>query len=312
MSKYVLFLLAASFVLSGCVTFRAGGPPGAVEVIAHRGASHNAPENTLAAFKLAHEMGADWFELDCYLTRDGEVIVIHDKTLERTTGVEGNVVDFDLATLQTLDAGSWKGARFAGERLPTLGEALDFARNRIGVYVEIKSVADDSALMAQLLELATEHPVMTPALAQKMIAAIEADGTRNLELARACIALIRERDMERDIVIQSFSPIVCAVARIEAPDMRVELLSGVESDKHADWEMVCRLTFLLDVHGLNLSAKGLTPGRLATVQAAGKRVAVWTVNDAPDMRRFADWGVNAIITDRPDLCLRVLGRSPRT
>ncbi len=301
-------IVVVALMCAGCATFQPGAPPGVVEVIAHRGASHDAPENTIAAFALAHEMGADWFELDCYLTRDNVVVVLHDDTLDRTTDGEGPIAVQDLADLRVLDAGSWKDARFAGEPLPTLGEALDFARNRIGVYVEIKSMADDGALMAQILEMAADTTVMTPALEQKIMAAIEASGTRNLTLTREAIAEIQARNMASGVVIQAFSPIVCAVTRIEAPDIRVELLSGVEADDHAGWERVCRWLFLLDLDGLNLNAEGVTPGRLAAIQGADKKVAVWTVNDPDAMATFAGWGVDAIITDRPDLCLNVLGR----
>lgn len=301
-------LIIVFVMVSGCATFRAGAPSGAVDVIAHRGASQHAPENTLAAFELAADMGADWFELDCQLTGDGEVIVLHDADLERTTGVKTTVMDVDLAYLRTLDAGSWKSSNFAGEALPTLGESLDFARNRIGVYVEIKNIQDDTTLMAQILEEAQAVPVMDKSTAQKIIHTIEASGTKNLELTRKTIALIRERNMAKGIVIQSFSPIICAIARIEAPEMRVELLSGVKPDEHELWEMVTRWLFLLDLHGLNLNHEGLTPGRLATAQAAGKTVAVWTVNDEQAMRRFAALGVDAIITDRPNAALKSLNR----
>lgn len=292
--------------MSGCATFQAGAPKGAVDVIAHRGASHAAPENTVAAFRLAHEMGADWFELDCTLTRDGEVVVIHDDTLDRTTGGSGRVAEHDLAHIRTLEAGSWKDPRFAGEPMPTLGEALDFARGRIGVYVEIKNAADDTDLRAGILDAAQDYQRMTPELAARVMAMIEADGTRNLELTRKTIALIRERRMERGIVIQSFSPIVCTIARLEAPDLRVELLSGVALDNPAEWENVLRWAFLMDLHGVNLASGGVSPGRLAVVRGAGKSVAVWTVNEPVAMSRFAEWGVDAIITDRPDVCLRVL------
>ena len=306
----ILMLPVLCVLLAGCVTFRAGAPAGAVDVIAHRGASHDAPENTLAAFELAHDMGADWFELDCHLTRDGEVVVIHDAKLERTTGVDALVAEVDLEFLRGLEAGAWKSLNFAGEPLPTLAEALDFARNTIGVYVEIKNSADDGALMAQILDRAADMPVMTPEGAAWIMRVIEESDTRNLELTRKTIGLIRERGMERDIVIQSFAPIICAIARIEAPEMRVELLSGVKPDEHDTWEQVSRWVFLLDLHGLNLNHEGLTAGRLAAMQQAGRSVAVWTVNDPAGMDRFARLGVDAIITDRPDVALRVLRRQP--
>src|ERR1035437_6734016 len=102
---------------------RSGQPHDAVGVIAHRGASAYAPENTLAAFDLASQMRAGWFELDCMLTRDGQVVVIHDDTLDRTTNGHGPVAAMTLAELKRLDAGSWKGPMFAGQRLPALAEA---------------------------------------------------------------------------------------------------------------------------------------------------------------------------------------------
>ncbi len=86
--------------MNGCASGETDRPEGRVDVIAHRGARAYAPENTLAAFALAAEMGADWFELDCRLTLDGEVIVIHDDTIERTTGAEGVVSEMTLAELR--------------------------------------------------------------------------------------------------------------------------------------------------------------------------------------------------------------------
>ncbi|MBN2310352.1 MAG: glycerophosphodiester phosphodiesterase, partial [Candidatus Hydrogenedentes bacterium] len=115
---------------SGCATCGDTCGPRGVDVIAHRGASAYAPENTLAAFQLAHEMGADWFELDCTLTKDGQVLVIHDDSVERTAGVKRHVSDMTLAELKELDAGSWKDPKYAGERLPTLAEALDLAKGK--------------------------------------------------------------------------------------------------------------------------------------------------------------------------------------
>lgn len=96
----------------------------AVDIIGHRGASHDAPENTLAAFKLGWEQGADAVELDIWLTKDGKIVCLHDADTKRTTGVLKKAADSTLAELRTLDAGTWKDAKWRGEKIPTLTEAL--------------------------------------------------------------------------------------------------------------------------------------------------------------------------------------------
>src|SRR5438552_18084162 len=112
-----------------------------IEIIAHRGASADAPENTIAAFKLAFAQGADGFEADYQLTRDAKIICIHDDNTQRTTGVDGKVSEMSLAVLRRLDAGAWKGAQFAGEKLPTLEEALAIVPPDKKTYVELKGGA---------------------------------------------------------------------------------------------------------------------------------------------------------------------------
>ncbi len=107
-------------------------------VIAHRGASAHAPENTLAAFALAVEMQADMVELDVHLCKDGQLVVIHDATLDRTTSGSGNVAEHTLAQLRQLDAGGWFDRKFGRERIPTLSEALETVGGECGVNVEIK------------------------------------------------------------------------------------------------------------------------------------------------------------------------------
>ena len=118
-------------------------------VIAHRGASGTHPENTMAAFRRAVELGADMIELDVQLTRDGEVVVFHDATLERTTDGAGPLSALTLAELRRLDAGRWFGAAFAGERVPTLAEVL--AAVPLPVNVELKPERDDDGLEARAL-----------------------------------------------------------------------------------------------------------------------------------------------------------------
>ena len=108
-------------------------------VIAHRGASGHAPENTLAAFKKAVAMGAAFIETDLQLSRDARFVAIHDATLNRTTNGQGAVHDMTLENLRRLDAGSWFGSQFAGERIPTLEEVLEFSKkNDVVFYLELK------------------------------------------------------------------------------------------------------------------------------------------------------------------------------
>ena len=171
--------LAGCVLMGGCMSFEAGAPEGMVDIIAHRGASAYAPENTLAAFSLAADMGAHWFELDCTLTKDGAIIVIHDDTIGRTTGAAGVVAEMTLAELTRSDAGTSFDLKFAEQRLPTLGEALDLAKERrIGVYIEIKDSENNRSLNSQLSDLVRECERLLPNHAEKMLAAIEASGSR--------------------------------------------------------------------------------------------------------------------------------------
>lgn len=298
--------LAGCVLMGGCMSFEAGAPEGMVDIIAHRGASAYAPENTLAAFSLAADMGAHWFELDCTLTKDGEVIVIHDDTIRRTTGAEGVVAEMTLAELKRYDAGTWFDPKFAEQRLPTLGEALDLAKERrIGVYIEIKDSENNRSLNSQLSDLVREGERLLPNHAEKMMAAIEASGSRNLELTRKSISLIRARDMQRHVVIQSFSAIVCAVALIEAPDIRTELLASSSDNDPLQWNRYLQWLKLLDPAGFNINKKDFTKGLLADLHASGKTMALYTVNDPDEMRELIRAGVDALITDRPDVGIEV-------
>jgi len=275
-----------------------------VEVIAHRGASEQAPENTLAAFRRAAELGADWFELDCTLARDGALVVIHDDSLERTTDGAGPVAARTLAELQALDAGAWKHERYRGERIPTLSEALDLARELgIGVYVEVKPCAHDVELRRALLERAGAQRVRDEALSAALLDGIERSGSPHVPLTRAALAALRGRTAQR-LVLQSFSPIVCALAACAAPELRVELLA--EGQDPAAWAEALRWVELLDLSGLNPGQRALSPARVAALTAAGRSIAVWTVNEPEAMAHFARLGVDRLITDRPDVCLEVL------
>ncbi|HBY09528.1 MAG TPA: glycerophosphodiester phosphodiesterase, partial [Chloroflexi bacterium] len=116
-------------------------------IFAHRGASAYAPENTLAAFKLAVDQGADAIELDAKLCADGQIIVIHDQTVERTSNGAGKVADLPLSALQELDAGSWFGLEFKGEPIPTLDEVFEAVGQKIFINIELTNYASPRDLL---------------------------------------------------------------------------------------------------------------------------------------------------------------------
>ncbi|MCF6283909.1 MAG: hypothetical protein L3K26_01775 [Candidatus Hydrogenedentes bacterium] len=304
------FSLLSLLTLAGCATTGSTmiEPKDKVAVIAHRGASAYAPENTLASFSLAAELDADWYELDCLLTKDDVVIVSHDDTLDRCTNGTGPVIAKTLAELKALDAGSWYNAKFAGETMPTLAESLSMAKDRIGVYVEVKSVASDGALMQQLWQAAEGHADLDADLKAEMLRLADESGSNNVKLTRKVIADIRKTDMTKEAVIQSFSPVICLMALLEAPEIRTEYLGAYDAEKPERWESFLAWGMLIDVAGFNVSHGSINAERLGLFHDAGKTVAVWTVDSEADMNKYIDLGVDAIITNRPDDLRKVLAK----
>lgn len=152
-------------------SLRARLDTGRILLGAHRGNSAEFPENTLAAFSSAIDLGVDLIECDVHLTEDGALAVIHDHLLERTTSGRGLVRDHTMAQLKSLDAGRWKNDRFSGERIPRLEEVLRLAKHRVGVAIEIKSLpfvytgieqvvaraVDDAGMTDEVVVIAFDH-----------------------------------------------------------------------------------------------------------------------------------------------------------
>ncbi len=294
-------------LLAGCATtFHAGAPQDMVDVIAHRGASAYTPENTLAAFSKAMEQKADWFELDVHLTKDGQLAVIHDGSLERVAGVKKHVSTLSLAEVKAVDAGTWFSKDFAGEHIPTLEEALDLARGRVGVYIEIKSDAPDKVLTGRMMETVSKHQGSRDALLRALMKQIEDSRTPTLELVRKTIGAVRALHMKHQVVLQSFSPVCCAVALAEAPEMRTEFLGGDDKDDPERWPRFLAFGNAVGVAGFNINFDSLTPERIAAFHRDGKTCAVWTVDEPAAMRRCVECGADAIITNKPDVLLSAL------
>jgi glycerophosphoryl diester phosphodiesterase len=230
--------------------------------IAHRGASGHAPENTLAAFRLAVEMGARFIETDLQLTRDAKIVAMHDATVDRTTNGRGRVSKMSLVELRGLDAGakflSVDGKSHKGERVPTLDEILEFARTAgVSFYLELKES-------------------QSWGFEQSLIGALRRSG-----------------EMNRAIVI-SFDPDVLAtVKRIEPAGT-----TGFLAEKPTT--QLIEKAKTLGVEQFLPRADRITPEQIASAHSANLRVVVWTVNELDDMRTMIAAGVDGIITDYPD------------
>jgi glycerophosphoryl diester phosphodiesterase len=245
-----------------------------VEVIAHRGFSRAAPENTLAAFRRAIEVGADRVEFDVLLTADGAPVVIHDHTLERTTSGRGLVSAMDLAGIQALDAGRWFGPGFAGERVPTLDETLDACRGKIPVNVEIKGEAVDHG------------------------PAGEANGVES-----KVVAALRAHRMTGEAVVSSFEPLALERVHRLAPEIVIESLHDREREKGRGPREVCAE---VGSRAFNCSLKEVSVAWIAEAHAAGLKVKVYTVDEPADMERLIGMGVDGIFTNTPDRLIEIL------
>ncbi|MBM4093157.1 MAG: glycerophosphodiester phosphodiesterase [Planctomycetes bacterium] len=249
-----------------------GGEP---FIVAHRGASHVAPENTLAAFALAWKMGADAIEGDFYLTRDGHVVAIHDKTTKRTAGVDRRVADCTLEELKQLDVGSWKASEYRGERIPTLAEVLATVPAGKKIFIEIKC-----------------GPEVVPALRQVLAASSLRPG---------------------QTVVISFNAEVILETKRRIPDVAAFWLTDYEQDKatgtwsptHDDVLASLRRT-TADGLGSQANEQMLTVGFVQRLRSAGFQFHVWTVDDAAMAVRFRRLGVDSITTNRPDFIRRAL------
>lgn len=270
--------LAAVMTALAAATAATAAEPLKVEIVAHRGASADAPENTVAAIELAWKQNADASEFDVLLTKDGKLVVIHDATTKRTTGTDLKVVDSTLAELRKLDAGSWKDAKFAGEKLPTLDEMLATvpdgkagggAGEPVGgsplkrVFIEIKCGPEAVPEMDRVLKASKLKPGQA--------------------------------------VVISFNADVVAASKKARPDLQALWIVSLSGKKPRTAEELIAKAKEIKADGLDLSA---TPTVLDKafgdkVRAAGLKLYVWTVDDAELARKMIAAGVESITTNKP-------------
>ena len=231
-------------------------------IIGHRGAGCHAPENTLASICRAAVLGVRWVELDARLSRDLEVILLHDDTVDRTSDGSGLVAEKDWAELQALDAGAWYGEAFSGARIPSLRQAITvLAELGIGANVEIKPCAGREDATGRIVAglLNEEWPAALP---------IPLISSFNLETLKAA------RDVAPNI------PCALAVSTIPQ-DWREQLVDVGSNALHCDH-------------------KHLLIGQVLEVLDAKCALRCFTVNEADRARTLYDWGVEAVITDNPE------------
>ena len=253
-------------------------------VIAHRGARSLAPENTLAAAKKAYEAGADLWETDVGVSRDGVLILMHDDSLKRTTDVEERFpgrapwtfTAFTFEELRTLDAGRWfmeedpfgeiaagnVSEDYRGEKIPTVREALILTKE-LGWRIN--------------LELKKQPPPM-----------------EDFPVLEATLEVIREVGIDPEaVVLSSFDLELMRRARMLAPEFRVQAVLGFHRDRPIDWQAAW------DFEDLNPRARLAPPEKVAELKKAGKRVFPWTINDPEEARTYFAAGAAGVFTDFP-------------
>lgn len=239
-------------------------------VIAHRGASIDAPENTMPAFKRAHSLRADMIELDVLLTRDSIPVVLHDDTLNRTTSGTGSVSNIFFRELQELDAGLWFSDKYKDTRIPSLQTVLRWAKDRISVNIEIKG---------------------------------SNDGGKKSEVEEAVFELVNQYAMREHVVISSFS---CdAIKRVKkiSPQIATAYLNSEYSfGTPRNYEKMLKC----GANGINLKPWQMKKDLMDRLKDHEIPVWIYTINEEIMMRDVIRKGATGIFTDRPDLLRRVV------
>lgn len=235
-----------------------------VDNVAHRGASGYAPENTMAAFDKAVDMKADYIEIDVQRSKDGELVIIHDTKVDRTTDGTGYVKDLTFEQLRSLDAGSFKGEQFAGEKIPTFDEILDRYHGKVGILIELKA------------------PELYPGIEKSVAEELK---ERNLE-----------HPQNEKIIIQSFN--FDSMKKMDSLLPKVPI--GVLTSSKAHTTEQALTDFAVYADYFNPSYGIVTEDLVDQVHSLGMKISSWTVRSQAAADFLLDMDVDAIITDYPD------------
>jgi len=246
--------------------------PRACWLVGHRGAMGHAPENTIPSFDLARQMGAEFVECDVHLSKDKEVIVIHDERVERTTNGTGLIKNLTLSQIKKLDAGSWYSKKFKGVKVPTLRELLNWIKPKtsqnkyqMGVAIEIKN-----------------EPIRYP------------------DIAKRLSDVISEMGMTSRVVIISFDFAVIKQLKILNPKLATGILY------HEPMKNLFKIAQSVKADALFPRRHLITQELVNTAHKAGLAVATWTVNDPEEMKKLISYKVDAIATNFPDRLNEIL------
>jgi glycerophosphoryl diester phosphodiesterase len=240
-------------------------------IFAHRGASAHAPENTLAAFQLAAQLKAPAIELDAKLTADGEIVVIHDQTIDRTTGGTGIIRKLPLAALRELDAGSKFDPKYKGEKIPTLSEVFEAVGHKLFINIEITNYA---------------NPL------------------DNLPIKIA--NLVKQHNLQDWVLYSSFIGLNLRRAHRITPQVPLGLLTLPGYKNNLIRSLIGKFT---SYQALHPEVGDVTPQLIESTHQQGKRVHAYTVNDPDMMSQMFSWGIDGIFTDDPALALKLISNN---
>jgi glycerophosphoryl diester phosphodiesterase len=265
-----------------------------IQVIAHRGASDDAPEHTLAAYRKAIEDGADALECDVRLTADGHLVCVHDRRVNRTSNGRGAVSALELAELAALDFGSWKDREESEspDWDPVPGELTSVLTLERLLELVVETRAAGRPLQ---LAVETKHPTRWAGQVEE----------RLLQLLKHFELDTPSADEPSPVRIMSFSARSLHRIQVAAPMLPTVYLMQFVSPRLRDG----RLPAGARIAGPGMRIVRNHPGYIERLHRAGHRVHVWTVNEPEDVERCVDLGIEAIITNRPKQVLAQLGRS---
>ncbi|WP_329273904.1 glycerophosphodiester phosphodiesterase [Streptomyces sp. NBC_01451] len=261
-----------------------------IQVVAHRGASEEAPEHTLAAYKKAIEAGADALECDVRLTADGHLVCVHDRRVNRTSNGRGAVSALELADLAALDFGSWKN----GDEAPDWEHRPEDREDTSVLTLErlLELVADAGRRVELAIE--TKHPTRWAGQVEE----------RLLFLLKRFGLDAPESPADSQVRVMSFSARSLHRVRAASPTLPTVYLNQFLSPRLRDG----RLPVGVRIAGPSIRIVRSHPAYVERLKRAGHRVHVWTVNEPADVDLCVGLGIDAIITNRPGAVLRQLGR----